>query len=62
MAETCPHFEYRRDDGEASFDSGRPYCTVTSGFVQAMRADICNARYDLAPRTDCEIYRSQEGE
>lgn len=51
---TCPHLSYR--EGEA-FDRERAYCTVVGEFVQPMRADICNDRYDLAHDEHCEIYR-----
>lgn len=60
MAEDCPHLEYRRKAREATFESDRPFCTVTSRFVEPMRADICNGRYDLAHGTDCEIFRRHE--
>jgi hypothetical protein len=59
--DTCPHLEYRREDNEHSFDTERAYCTVVDRFVQPMRVDICNARFDLDPATDCEYYREHEG-
>lgn len=57
---TCPYLDYRDDAGERSFDEPRAYCTAANTFVQAMRADICNDRYDLDHETDCEIYREAE--
>jgi hypothetical protein len=59
---TCPHLEYRESDGEAAFETARAFCTVTGEFVQPMRADICNDRYDLDHAAHCEIYRDHEGE
>ncbi|MFB6199096.1 MAG: hypothetical protein ABEI52_12665 [Halobacteriaceae archaeon] len=58
---TCPHLEYRKDDDEHEFDDKRAFCTVADRFVQPMRADICNDRYDLEHASDCEIYRDHEG-
>jgi hypothetical protein len=52
----CPHLSYRSDD---EFDHERAYCAVTEEFVQPMRADICNDRYDLAHDEHCEIFRQQ---
>jgi hypothetical protein len=49
----CPHLSYR--DGEG-FDHERAYCTVAEEFVQPMRADICNDRFELDHAADCEIY------
>ena len=60
MAETCPHLEYREESEEMSFDAARAFCTVTESFVQPMRADVCTARYDLDPETDCEFYVDPE--
>ncbi len=54
---TCPFLEYRASDGERSFTTERAYCAAVESFVQPMRADICNDRYDLEHATDCEIYR-----
>ena len=56
MAETCPHLAYREEGDGQSFETARAFCTVTESFVQPMRADICNARYDLDPAADCEFY------
>jgi hypothetical protein len=53
--------EYRESDGETEFETARAYCTVADRFVQPMRADICNGRYDLDPAADCEIYRDHAG-
>ncbi len=55
----CPYLEYRdgsADPGRDSFDEPRAYCAAADRFVQPMRADICNDRYDLAHDRDCEIY------
>ncbi|MFB6176535.1 MAG: hypothetical protein ABEI99_05220 [Halobaculum sp.] len=57
----CPHLDYRSDGEDTSFDTPRAYCTVTEQFVQPMRADICNERYDLDPAEDCEFYRDHHG-
>ncbi|SEV99927.1 hypothetical protein [Natrinema salifodinae] len=58
----CPYLAYRdgSDDPDRdhdSFDEPRAYCTAADRFVQPMRADICNDRYDLTHDRDCEIYR-----
>lgn len=53
---TCPYLEYRRESNDRSFDADRAYCTAADRFVQPMRADICNDRYDLEHDRDCEIY------
>jgi hypothetical protein len=57
----CPYLEYRREADGARFDHERAYCTVIDSFVQPMRADICNDRYDLDHATHCEIYQDHEG-
>ncbi|MFC7044183.1 hypothetical protein ACFQH6_01080 [Halobacteriaceae archaeon GCM10025711] len=57
---TCPHLAYRRSAGDRSFDEPRAYCTVADRFVQPMRADVCNDRYDLDHADHCEIYRRHE--
>ncbi|MFB6108769.1 MAG: hypothetical protein ABEJ82_08020 [Haloplanus sp.] len=59
---TCPHLEYRLEDDDHRFETARAYCTVAEAFVQPMRADVCNDRYELDHETDCEIYRGAEGE
>lgn len=56
----CPYLSYRDGDGSRSFDVPRAYCTVVEEFVQPMRADVCNDRYDLAHDTDCEYYLAAE--
>ncbi|KTG08608.1 hypothetical protein AUR64_18240 [Haloprofundus marisrubri] len=56
MADRCPYLDYRREAGEQTFDTARPYCTAADEFVQPMRADICAGRYGLDHATDCEIY------
>jgi hypothetical protein len=60
MAETCPHLAYREEGDGKSFETERAFCTVTESFVQPMRADVCNARYDLDPAADCEFYEEPE--
>ncbi|WP_256301425.1 hypothetical protein [Haloarchaeobius salinus] len=57
---SCPHLEYRQEGDGRTFDEPRAYCTVTDAFVQPMRADICNDRYDLDHAEHCEIYRDAE--
>ena len=54
--DTCRHLEYRTEGDGHAFETPRAYCTVTDRFVQPMRADVCNARYDLEPERDCEWY------
>jgi len=60
MVETCPHLAYREEGDGKSFETARAFCTVTESFVQPMRADVCNARYDLDPARDCEFYVEPE--
>ncbi|UPW00714.1 hypothetical protein M0R88_01100 [Halorussus gelatinilyticus] len=60
MTDGCPYLEYRALS-EAGRAESRAYCTAADEFVQPMRADICNDRYDLDHETDCEIYREAEG-
>jgi hypothetical protein len=57
---TCPHLTYRTENDDHTFDTERAFCTVVEEFVQPMRTDICNDRYDLDHTTDCEIYREHE--
>jgi hypothetical protein len=59
---SCPYLEYRRESGDDQFDHSRAYCTAADRFVQQMRADICNDRYELDHETHCEIYREYAGE
>jgi len=54
---TCPYLAYRTTAGDTEFDRERAYCTAAERFVQPMRADICNDRYDLDHAAHCEIYR-----
>jgi hypothetical protein len=54
---TCPLLEYRDGDDDHAFDVERAYCTAVDAFVQPMRADVCNDRYDLHHAEDCEYYR-----
>lgn len=58
MANQCRYLEYRTEAKELEFDTARAYCTVADRFVQPMRADICNCRYDLDPEEDCEYYET----
>lgn len=58
----CPYLDYRAADDERSFGTERAYCTAAERFVQPMRADICNDRYDLAHAEHCEIYRTHADE
>ena len=53
---TCPYLEYRDEAADRRFDEARAYCAVADRFVQPMRADICNDRYELAHERHCEIY------
>ena len=53
---TCPYLVYRRSGDGLDFDHDRAYCTAADQFVQPMRADICNDRYDLDHERHCEIY------
>lgn len=55
---TCPYLEYRRESDGRSFAEPRAFCTAANRFVQPMRADVCNDRYDLDHAEHCEIYRS----
>lgn len=57
---TCPYLEYRRESEDRTFETARAYCLATDTFVQPMRADICNDRYELDHTTDCEFYRNAE--
>jgi hypothetical protein len=57
----CPHLDYRDAGDGLTFETPRAYCTVADRFVQPLRADVCNARYDLDPTAHCEIYRDHEG-
>jgi len=54
----CPHLDYREAADGDSFETARAYCTAAEEFVQPMRADICNDRYDLDHEVHCEIYRA----
>jgi hypothetical protein len=58
---TCPHLEYRTEADGERFDVARAYCAVDETFVEPMRADVCNDRYELEHAEDCEIYRRHEG-
>jgi hypothetical protein len=57
---TCPHLAYRTEADGQSFDTARAYCGVTESFVQPMRADVCDDRYDLHHAEHCEIFRQNE--
>ncbi|QIO23389.1 hypothetical protein [Haloarcula sp. JP-L23] len=56
----CPHLAYRKTNGDRSFDEARAFCTAVDEFVQPMRADICNDRFELDHAAHCEIYRGHE--
>ncbi|MCL7417349.1 MAG: hypothetical protein M8354_05855 [Halalkalicoccus sp.] len=58
----CPYLEYRRESDDDQFEHPRAYCTAAERFVQAMRADICNDRYNLDHAEHCEIYREHTEE
>jgi hypothetical protein len=60
MTGECPHLAYRTGDGDRGFETPRAYCTVAGRFVRPVRADTCNARYELSPREHCELYRDHE--
>ncbi|WP_436343192.1 hypothetical protein [Natronorubrum sp. FCH18a] len=53
---TCPYLAYREESAEMQFAEPRAYCTAAERFVQPMRADVCNDRYDLAHDRHCEIF------
>jgi len=57
----CPHLDYREEGDGQSFDESRAFCTAVETFVQPMRADVCNDRYDLHHAEHCEIYREHTG-
>lgn len=57
---TCPYLEYRSATDDRTFDTERAYCTAADRFVQPMRADVCNDRYDLSHEEHCEIYVEAE--
>jgi hypothetical protein len=49
----------RNDEVGASdlaFDEARAYCAAAERFVQPMRADVCNDRFELRHDEHCEIY------
>ncbi|MFB6140217.1 MAG: hypothetical protein ABEJ26_07255 [Halosimplex sp.] len=52
----CPYLSYRESGDGKSFDRERAYCEAAGRFVQPMRADVCNDRFELDHRSDCEIY------
>jgi hypothetical protein len=58
----CPYLAYRTESEERTFDTERAYCLAVESFVQPMRADICNDRYDLEHTIDCEFYREAEAD
>jgi cephalosporin hydroxylase len=62
MDDACPHLDYREGAGEKTFETARAYCAVVDEFVEPMRADVCNARYGLAPDEHCEFYRAHEAD
>ena len=62
MPDTCPFLDYRAAADGDSYNTPRAFCTAAQRYVQAMRADICNDRYDLDHREDCEIYQAHADE
>ncbi|QLG61726.1 hypothetical protein [Halorarum salinum] len=60
MGNQCRYLEYRAEGDGKEFDVERAYCTAAQRFVQPMRADVCNRRYDLEPERDCEYYEAAE--
>jgi hypothetical protein len=56
----CPYLDYRREDADHRFETERAYCTAVETFVQPMRADVCNGRYDLDHEEHCEFYAEAE--
>lgn len=59
---TCPFLDYRAAAGGREFDTERAYCTAAEQFVQPLRADVCNDRYDLHHAEHCEIYLAHADE
>jgi len=57
---SCPYLAYREEGDGRTFELARAYCTATEQFVQPMRADICNDRYEFDHETACEFYRAAE--
>lgn len=56
----CKYLQYSREADGKQFNTKRAYCTAAEQFVQPMRADICNYRYNLKPEQDCEYYEDAE--
>jgi len=59
---SCPYLDYRESDDDHAFETARAFCTAVDEFVQPMRADICNDRYDLHHASHCERHRAHEDE
>jgi hypothetical protein len=59
---TCPYLDYSDESADQSFDVPRAYCTVVEQFVQPMRADVCNDRYDLDHAEHCEYFLAEAGD
>jgi len=57
----CPHLDYRASGDGREFGTARAYCTAVESFVEPMRADVCNDRFDLSHAAHCEFYREAEG-
>jgi len=57
----CPYLQFRDAADGLAFDHERPYCDVVERFVQPVRADVCQERYDLDPAAHCEYYSDREG-
>lgn len=60
MGDQCRYLEYRREADGKRFDTERAYCRAVDRFVQPMRADICNYRYELRPERDCEYFETAQ--
>lgn len=54
----CPYLEYRTNADGEEFTEPRAFCTAEGQYVEPMRADICNDRYDLQHDEHCEIYQA----
>jgi hypothetical protein len=59
---TCPYLDYRSEARGKTFETPRAYCRIEQRFVQPMRADLCNDRYDLSHARHCEVYLEHEND
>jgi len=57
---TCPDLKSRNEANGEEFDVERAYCTETGEFVEPIRADICNDRYNLAHNNHSESFPGHE--